>query len=268
MPVTGWTGEDAEGPAPLPVTSMLLDRQARRASPMEVALARSAAADAREIREAADAAPDPDERAAGLVARGVMPGMMSDLSQRLAGVQDELAAEHEKMDKGVRVRARVAGMLERGQIGGLDAARMIDGDFGDAHRAEQLERRAESLRRQLADAGELMAPPRSRQPDPLEAASRAAHGMVTEATRAMAEAAPRRPEPPPFASAGRFDVGDTEHTGADCRICAEGRRRDAARSGEVNVYQMPPDGWEAVRAQDAADGVIRRSTEGGIRGVR
>lgn len=229
MGVTGWIGESPEEQAPvMPLTSMLLDRSERRAGPLETALARSHAADAREIRDAAAAAPDPDERAAGLIARGMTPGMISDLSQRLADVQAELEAEHEKMAKGERVRARVAGMLERGQIGGLDAARMMDGDFGDAHWAEQLERRAGSLGRQIQEAAELMSPP-SRQPDPLEATGRRAHQILTEVTRAMAEAQARRPEPRPFASVSRA-AGDTEHTGPDCRICAEARRRDAARA--------------------------------------
>jgi hypothetical protein len=39
-------------------------------------------------------------------------------------------------------------------------------------------------------------------------------------------------------------------------------------SGELNVYQAPAMGWEAVRAEDARDDVIRRGTEGAIVGLR
>jgi hypothetical protein len=109
--------------------------------------------------------------------------MISDLSQRLAEIETELAAENEKMDRGERVRARVAGMLERGQIGGLDAARMMDGDFGDAHRAEQLERRRESLQRRLAEAQAMISPEPERAPDQFSAANRAAHQLFIETTR-------------------------------------------------------------------------------------
>jgi hypothetical protein len=71
MGVTGWLGEAPDEVPPMPVTEMLLARQERRAGPLEVALAGSAANDIREAREAAANAPDPDERAASFVARGV-----------------------------------------------------------------------------------------------------------------------------------------------------------------------------------------------------
>jgi hypothetical protein len=88
-----------------------------------------------------------------------------------------------------------------------------DGDFGDQATVERLERRADGLRRQIAEAQAAIAPPERRTPDPLEAASRHAHEVFVEVTRArMAEA--------------------TEHTGPDCPVCAEARRRDAARDRE------------------------------------
>src|SRR5690349_15707184 len=80
---TGWLPEDPDAGAPMPLTELLLDRQQRRASPLEVALARSAADDRRAAREAAAAAADPDERAANLVARGYTPGLLQHLAQRL-----------------------------------------------------------------------------------------------------------------------------------------------------------------------------------------
>ena len=71
MVATGWISEpDAAGPA-LPLTNMALARQHRGpGDTLALALARSRAAEAREIRDEAAAAPDPDERAAGLIARG------------------------------------------------------------------------------------------------------------------------------------------------------------------------------------------------------
>jgi hypothetical protein len=105
-----------------------------------------------------------------------------------------------------------------------------------------LERRADGLRRQIEDAQAAIAPAAQRVPDPLEAASRHAHQVFVEATRArMAEAqsgtvrpAPR--ERPPFGSASRGR--SAEHTGPDCRVCAAARERDAARAlaDAVAVY--------------------------------
>ena len=78
----------------------------------------------------------------------------------------------------------------------------------------------------------MIAPPQARDLDPVEAASRAAHEVFREVTRARrAEAQggsrPRR-ERPPFDSVSRGR--STEHTGPDCRVCAAARERDAARA--------------------------------------
>ena len=81
--------------------------------------------------------------------------------------------------------------------------RMLDdGDFGDQATVERLERRAEITRQRFA------------------------------------EAQAGRPEPRPFASVSRGAGRSTEHTGPDCWVCAEARRRDAARAREdaVAVY--------------------------------
>jgi hypothetical protein len=250
MPVTGWTGEppDAEGPAPLPVTSMLLARQEHRAGVLETSLARAAAAEAREIREEAAAAPDPDNRAAGMIARGLLPGMVSQLSQRLADVTAELEAEREKLEKGERRAERAQREHAAGRLDAWGMQRMLDGDLGDAHRAGQLERRAEGLRRQLEDAQAMIAPPSQRDPDPLESVNRAAqaaHDVFREVTRArIAELGttrrPSRPAPRPFGSVSRGAAG-TEHTGPDCWVCAEGRRMDAARARDDDRAPYPPD---------------------------
>src|SRR6185437_202782 len=129
--------------------------------------------------------------------------------------------------------------------GRADVSRMLammDGDDGDASRVAMLERRAESLRRQIAEAQDMIAPPQARDLDPVEAASRAAHEVFREVTRAAWEAAQSgtaRPAPrerPPFGSVSRGR--STEHTGPDCRVCAAARERDAARAREdaVAVY--------------------------------
>jgi hypothetical protein len=121
---TGCMGdsEPDETARALPVTSMLLSGGRGEAQPgavLEQALARSHAAEAREAREAreaAAAAPDADERAAGLVVRGLAPGMVSGLAQQLADAEAEVETERAKIAKGERVNERVRGMLERGQV--------------------------------------------------------------------------------------------------------------------------------------------------------
>jgi hypothetical protein len=182
---------------------------------LAVAMSRTRAAEAREERDTAASALDPDEFAANLISRGYRPGMLSQLALRLADVTAELEAERSKIEKGERVGRRVHGMLERGQVGAMDASAMLDGDYGDAHRAEQLERRAGSLRQQLAEASAASAPPRPPQldGDGVEASAsraRAAHQAFIEVTREQATRArmtgaadgtPRR-ERRPFADRG------------------------------------------------------------------
>jgi hypothetical protein len=147
---------------------------------------------------------------------------------------------------------------------------------GDTGRAERLERRAGSLRQQIAAAAERIAAPQAQQSaDPLEQASRQAHETFREVTRQrMAEAQQGRPGPRPFESVSRAAGRSTEHTGPDCWVCAEGRRRDAARGARQE--------WEDERAWRAAntDGnpylaqgyydatEVVRGTEGAIMGVR
>jgi hypothetical protein len=138
--------------------------------------------------------------------------------------------------------------------------RMLDGDFGDPATVERLERRADGLRRQIAEAQEMIAPPQRRTPDPLEAASRRAHEVFVEVTRAaMAEAQAGVRAPRPFASVSRGAGGSTEHTGDDCWVCAEGRRAEAARGGEVVGVPFR----SALRS-----GEIVRAVEGGFVSIR
>jgi hypothetical protein len=109
--------------------------------------------------------------------------------------------------------------------------RMLDGDFGDQAVVERLERRADGIRRQIAEAQEMIAPPQQRDLDPVEAASRAAHEVFREVTRArwaevQGGSRPRR-ERPPFGSVSRGR--STKHVpDGYCWVCEEARRMDAA----------------------------------------
>ncbi len=208
MTATGWNAPD-EVPE-LPLTERLLRNKAREpGDTLAIALARSRAAEAREARDEAAGASDPDEAAASLIARGYAPGLVSDLVRRRQDKEAELEGERAKLEKGERVSERVRGMLARGQVGGLEAARMLDGDFGDVQRAAQLERQIARLDAELAGAQSMIAPPQQRAEDPLEAATRRAHQAFVEVTRAKwADArqggtAPRRERRRgPFASRG------------------------------------------------------------------
>ena len=230
MTKAGWFGEDpdAEGVA-MPVTAMLLANRERRGSPMETALARSAAADVRQAREEAEAVRDPDEAAAAMVNRGYTPGLVSSLHQQRQEKAAELETERALIAKGELETERVRGLLARGQIGGLAAHQRMDGDFGDAERAAKLERQIARLDERILEAAAMIAPPQERDPDPVAAASRAAHDEFVRVTRAMLDGSRPVPrEPRPFGSVSRAAGRSTEHTGPDCWVCAEGRKRDAA----------------------------------------
>jgi hypothetical protein len=214
MTRTGWINEDpGERPA-MPVTAMLLGRQERRAGVVETALARSAAADVRQALEEAAAAPDPDERAAGLLAGGYKPGLLYELQQRLGDVQAELESERSKIEKGRLRQERIAREQAAGRITGLDVFRMQDFDEGDRARCEQLERRAAAISRQIVEASQAISPAPQRDPDPVTAASRAAHDEFVAVTRARLSgsprpAAPRPSGPPPVAPGALSTPGRT-----------------------------------------------------------
>jgi hypothetical protein len=115
MTKTGWLGEDPERPA-MPMTEMLLDRQQRRAGPLETALARSRADEIRAAREEEASRRDPDEYAANLVSRGYSPGLLQHLAQRLGDTTAEIEAENERIEKGQRRAKHVMRMHANGQI--------------------------------------------------------------------------------------------------------------------------------------------------------
>jgi hypothetical protein len=221
---TGWLSEDPDDSPPMPMTAMVLARQGHRAGVVETALARSAAADVRQALDEAASAPDPDERAANLLAAGYRPGALFELQQQLGDVQAELESEREKIEKGARRSERLARDHAAGRISALDALRMQDSDAGDSHRCEQLERRAERISRQIAEASQAISPPQARRSaDPLEDATRRANATFREVTRQrMAEAQQSRPQgPPPFAARASAGAAGAEHTGPDCEICAQ-----------------------------------------------
>lgn len=205
---TGWTGDAPDEAArAMPVTSMLLDmRQRAPGDTLALARARSEADERREAMEAAAAAPDADDYAAALVTRGYTPGLLGQLAQRLGDTTAELEAEREKLEKAAR-RAEVAAREHAaGRVDVFRMQAMMDGDDGDEGRVRVLERRAESLRRQIGEAQDMVAPRRERQPDALEAAASRAHQAFAEVTRQRwAEAqqgTPSRRAPRPFASRG------------------------------------------------------------------
>jgi hypothetical protein len=217
MVTTGWVGEEPDGGPGLPVTEMLLARREHRAGPLETALARSRAAEIREAREEAAAAPDPDERAAGLVARGYSPGLASQLAQRLGDTMAEIEAEQEKIEKSARRQERIARDHAAGKISAFDIARMqASNDEGDPAAVERLQRRADSLRRQIGQAQAVIAPPAQRDLDPVEAAASRAHRAFVETTRALwaeAQTGAARQAPRPFA-------GGVAVRGEMCPECA------------------------------------------------
>jgi hypothetical protein len=218
---TGWLGNDEpDGQAPQPrgtggFTGFIL---ANRADPGQ---GRTLG----EVLQRAGQAPDrggpepqdPDDRMAAMVTRGYSPGLISQLSQRLADTSAELEAERGKLEAG----ARRAEYLHRAhEAGRLTAWQVMEqlGDEGDETEVRRLERRAASLRQQIDAAAEAIAPPERRDLDPLEAAAQRAHAAFAEHTRALVAAAEarqaRRPAARPFA--GRGLAVRSEVTCAEC----------------------------------------------------
>jgi hypothetical protein len=221
MTRTGWTGGEPEAAAPaMPLTERVLAmKQQGPGAVLETALARSRAAEARQAREDAAAAPDPDEYAANLVSRGYLPGMIGQLSVRLAETEAELAAEEAKIEKAAQRAARTRQMHERGQIDALGVAtRWRDTDEGDEATVKRLQRRAGSLRRQIAEASELAVPPETRARNSVEEASARARSVLAEvaAQRAADDAAE---------AAGRAQLGRERAA----FYAARGRRPFASR---------------------------------------
>jgi hypothetical protein len=105
---------------------------------------------------------------------------------------------------------------------------MMDGDDGDAGKVRLLERRAESLRHQIADATEAISPPERQAPGPVEAATQRAQRILAEVAEelrlkdqaaAQARAQLARERTAFYAARGRLPFASrgagrsTEHTG-------------------------------------------------------
>jgi hypothetical protein len=255
MTETGWMGERPGGGPGLPVTEMLLANKERGpGDTLAEALARSRAAEARQARDEASTVRDADEVMAGMVARGYRPGTATELSMKLGDTMAELEGEREKIEKSRQRQERIRRDHDAGKLTAFDIARM-DFDEGDAHRAAQLERRAESLRTQIAEAQEAIAPPRERDLSPIEAATRSAHDEFVRATREMlagTRPAPQRSHPAPRPFAGRSAsraLGDGEFDVPECLQCvsAGATAEESALMHLDTDLALPPPGTQAVR---------------------
>jgi hypothetical protein len=214
MVTTGWISEE---PEQAPVGGFAGFILANRAAPGAGSSLGQVFARAAQARDREPEPVDPDDRMAAMVTRGYRPGALRSLSEQLGDVQAELEEEQAKLERGARRQEIAAREHASGRADVWQMQRMLDGDFGDQAVVDRLERRADGLRRQIAEAQAAIAPPERRTPDPLEAASRHAHEVFVEVTRArMAEAheqARHRPEPRPFA--GRGAATDPEPDGRE-----------------------------------------------------
>jgi septal ring factor EnvC (AmiA/AmiB activator) len=77
---------------------------------------------------------------------------------------------------------------------------MGDGDDGDEGRVRLLTRRAESLRRQIAEASEAMSQPQRRERDGVEAAASRAGAALAEVTRSQVAGARPVPQERPLSA--------------------------------------------------------------------
>jgi hypothetical protein len=184
MVATGWITEepDAAGAA-MPVTNFILSQWAAPTGPATLGQAVNRVLSRAEWpdRYAGPEPQDPDEKAAALVMRGYSPGLLTELSRRLGDVQGELEAEREKIQKGARRAESIHRAHQAGRLDVFAAARALDeGDAGDEGRVRLLERRAESLRHQIAEAAEAISPPERQAPDPVEAAAQRAQRILAQ----------------------------------------------------------------------------------------
>lgn len=248
MSQTGWTGEPADA-APMPLTE-LLTRQHERGpgDALEMAAARSRAADARQALDEAAGARDPDEVAAAMVSRGYAPGLVTELSQRLADTEAQLSGENDKIAAGRRRQEWIARDHQAGSITAFDIARMQDFDEGDPGIVQRLERRRDSLRSQITEAQAAIAPPQQRQADPLAAATSRANQAFRETTRAKLAAAeqglPVTSAPRPFAGPG----GDADPLAFRSHLdsCPDCRKAGVTAEGSATIHA----GVERMLARD------------------
>jgi hypothetical protein len=182
MVATGWISEAPDAGPALPVTNFILSQRAAPAGPVTLgqAVGRVLGQAERPVRYGAEPErEDPDERAAALVRRGYVPGQLYELQQRLGDVEAEAEAEREKIAAGAKRAEHVRRAYEAGQIRAWDIPAAL-GDEGDEGRMRLLERRAESLRAQIADVTEIMTPPQARPLNAVEDASSRARRILAD----------------------------------------------------------------------------------------
>ena len=226
----------------MPLTELAL--RARQPVPGGVvgaSMARAAAAEVREER--ARAVADPDERAANLISRGYAPGAISQLSGRLAETEAELADEEAKIAKAAKRAARVQRDFAADKIGMAELLAAQDDGEGDSRKVEKLQRRAESLRRQIREAAEASMPRAAHEANAVEAAVQRSREALAEVARLGAEedaaaarsrakmAADRREF---YRARGGTPFGDSGAgaplTEADCEVCSAARAGEAQRA--------------------------------------
>jgi hypothetical protein len=234
----------------MPLTALMMANRERGAGDtLALALARSEGADARAAQNARRDARDPDETAAAMVSRGYLPGATSDLAQRIQDAESALAGARKKREDHEKAIQRYSALRDKGQISVLDAVQRMDAAEGpDEAEISRLEKNLERLQRSQAQAQAAIAGPVRGPEDPLEAATRRAHDVLREVTRAkMEQAAAGLPLTGPRPFAGSFashgSAVDAEAVlrcpGAGCQTCAEGRQREAARAAEDAAAYAP-----------------------------
>jgi hypothetical protein len=195
---------------------------------------------------------------AALLARRYQPGELSGLSRQLQEAEAGLAAVEEQNERAHRRQERVARMHAAGKITAFDIANMQDLDEPDGGRAQQLARRCDRLRAQIAGASERITPAPVVE-DVFTSARRAAHEAYRAATweavtasRGEDASTPRAPRP--FAgpgAAGAPDCAECAAAGAtrseSAQIHAEARRDAAVAAAPYWPGDVITTGYEAVR---------------------
>lgn len=163
--------------------------QSMRAAPGEVALtagqalARHQAAAGRE-EPVVTLAEQQEEAAVRMLSAGYSPGALSALAMQAADTSAALEAERSRIAAAARRTEMVMRAHARGDVQAADVPGMLPDDPGSEERAERLEAKMESLRRQMA-AVAAVAQRRAEPEDPAEAATRRAHQAFAEVTREM-----------------------------------------------------------------------------------
>ena len=193
---------------------------------------------------------------------------------RLADTEAEIATEEDKIERAARRAERMHREHEAGRIGAFDIMRALgDSDEGDKDRVRVLERRRDSLQRQIREASEAMTPPEARARNAVEEAASRASRILAEVTSqrqaedqaALAARAQLQRERSSFyTSRGRRPFASRSGAAvecADCRECGLGPEESAAVHAEMDAQKAAE---EADRAAYAPGSVITTGYEPGI----